>query len=403
MNSELIPGGTITNPRGFLAGVHFAGIKKTGHGVYDLGILYSEAPCSAAGVFTTNRIKAAPVLLSRQHLQDSRARAIAVNSGCANACTGEQGSADAAEIAAMTARKLGLNPEEVLVASTGVIGRLLPMERVRKGLGRIVLSREAGHDLARAITTTDTFTKEVAVKVNRQETLITVAGIAKGAGMIHPDLATLLCFVTTDALVDPAFLGEALRRAIRVSFNMITVDGDTSPNDSVIVLANGLAGNRLIQGRDALSRAFERALQDVCIHLARSIARDGEGATRLIQVTVDGAQSPGQARLGARTVAGSALVKAAVHGCDPNWGRIIAALGRSGIEFAESGVDLYLDNLCLMKSGCPQEFDPALARARLGEPEVAFRISLNLGRASGAAWGCDLSEEYVTINSEYTS
>ncbi len=404
-SSKLVSQGTITTPRGFLAGATYAGIKSPGADSLDLGILCSEVPCVAAGVFTTNRIKAAPVVLCQRRLKNDEAQAIVVNSGCANACTGEQGLADAEEVAAIAARKLGLPPRQVLVASTGMIGTALPMGVIRNGIEKVNPSREGGHDLARAIITTDTFTKETAVQVMLEhgESQIAIGGIAKGAGMIHPDLATLLCFLTTDAAVEPDFLKKALRKAADVSFSMISIDGDTSPNDSVIILANGVAGNKVIKGGGRGAQEFEKALEEVCLFLAMSIARDGEGATKLIEVTVEGALTTAQARSGARIVVGSPLVKAAMHGSDPNWGRIIAALGRSGVEIAESKIDLYLDSLCLMKAGCPLRFDREQAKSILDRAEVPIRICLNLGDGTATAWGCDLSEEYVTINSEYTT
>jgi glutamate N-acetyltransferase / amino-acid N-acetyltransferase len=407
MEVKVIPGGTITSPQGFLAGSVYAGIKTRGDDPLDLGILCSEVPCIAAGVFTANKVKAAPVLLSQHHLMLSRnrAQAIVVNSGCANACTGKQGMAEAQEMAALAAGSLGLMPYEVLVASTGVIGKHLPMKQVRDGIESIALSSEGGHTLAKAITTTDTFPKEIAVqvKLGTKRDEITIGGIAKGAGMIHPDMATLLCFLATDAAVSPTFLRKALKEAVAASFNMITVDGDTSPNDSVLILANGLAGNRVIKSSSPAAAEFEKALQEVCLFLAKSIARDGEGATKLIQITVEGALTVAQARAGARTVAGSSLVKSAVHGSDPNWGRIIAALGRSGVEMDESKVDLYLDSLCLMKAGRPLPFAKARAKSILDRAGVPIRICLNLGDSTATAWGCDLSAEYVKINSEYTT
>jgi len=404
-SSKSVSQGTITTPRGFLAGATYAGIKRPRGDSLDLGILFSEVPCVAAGVFTTNRVKAAPVILCQRHLESDEAQAIVVNSGCANACTGERGLADAEEVADIAAGKLGLLPQQVLVASTGLIGTALPMGLVRDGIEKVTLSGEGGHDLARAITTTDTFLKETGVQVMLEhgEGEIAIGGIAKGAGMIHPDLATLLCFLTTDAAVEPDFLKKALRKAVDVSFNMITIDGDTSPNDSVIILANGVAGNKIIESGGRGAQGFEKALEEVCIFLAKSIARDGEGATKLIEVTVDGALTAAQARSGARTVVGSPLVKAAVHGSDPNWGRIIAALGRSGVEMTESKIALYLDSLCLIKAGCALPFDHAQARSILDRAEVPIRICLNLGDGMATAWGCDLSEEYVTINSEYTT
>jgi glutamate N-acetyltransferase/amino-acid N-acetyltransferase len=394
MSVKVIHGGTITSPHGFLAGATYAGIKSKGDHLLDLGILCSEVPCIAAGVFTTNKIKAASVLLCQRNLKSSLAQAIVVNSGC-----------DAEKMAALTAQNLGLLPEEVLVASTGVIGKQLPMKQIRDGIESIVLSSEGGHTLAKAIITTDTSPKEIAVQVNlgRGESELTIGGIAKGAGMIHPDMATLLCFLATDAAVSPAFLKKALQRAVDASFNMITVDGDTSPNDSAIILANGLAGNKVLKSGSPRAEVFEAALTEVCLFLAKSIARDGEGATKLIQVTVEGALTLTQARSGARIVAGSSLVKSAVHGSDPNWGRIIAALGRSGVDMEETKVDLYLDSLCLMKEGRPLPFAQAQAKSILDRAGVPIRICLNLGDASATAWGCDLSEEYVTINSEYTT
>jgi len=405
MSVKVIHGGTITSPQGFLAGATYAGIKSKGDDILDLGILCSEVPCLAAGVFTTNKIKAASVLLSQRNLEGSKAQAIVVNSGCANACTGRQGIADAEEMAALAARNLGLMPQEVLVASTGVIGKQLPMKQIRDNIESIIFSSEGGHTLAKAITTTDTFPKEIAVRVNlgRGESEITIGGIAKGAGMIHPNMATLLCFLATDASVSPAFLKKALQSAVDASFNMITVDGDTSPNDSAIILANGLAGNRLLKDGSRRAGEFEAALREVCLFLAKSIARDGEGATKLIQITVEGALNLAQARSGARIVAGSSLVKSAVHGSDPNWGRIVAALGRSGVDMEEARIDLYLDSLCLMKAGRPLPFDQAEAKYILDRAGVPIRICLNLGDGTATAWGCDLSEEYVTINSEYTT
>ncbi len=405
MNIKPVSDGTITSPQGFLAGATYIGLKSQGDDPLDLGILCSEAPCIAAGVFTRNKVKAASVLLCQRNLRSNKAQAIVVNSGCANACTGKQGLVDAEAMATLTARNLGLRPQDVLVASTGVIGKTLPMKQVRDGIQSIILSSEGGHTLAKAITTTDTFPKETAVRVKlgRGDSEITIGGIAKGAGMIHPDMATLLCFLATDAAVSPAFLKKALKRAVDASFNMITVDGDTSPNDSVVILANAQAGNKAIRSLSPCAEEFEEALQEVCQFLAKSIARDGEGATKLIEVTVEGAPNVEQARCGARTIAGSSLVKAAVHGSDPNWGRIIAALGRSGVEMNEAKVDLYLGNMGLMKAGSPLKFNKEKARSILDRVEVPIRVCLHLGKSKATAWGCDLSEEYVKINSEYTT
>ncbi len=399
MEIKFIASGGITAPRGFHAGATCAGIKQKDK--LDLAILFSEVPCVATAVFTANRVKAAPVVLCQQRLQDGKAAAVVVNSGCANACTGERGLADTAETAELVAEAIGVSPEDVLVASTGVIGTCLPMARLGAGIKQIVLSRDGGHELARAIMTTDTVPKEAAVGIDGSNLII--GGVAKGSGMIHPDLATLLCFLTTDASVDIDFLRLALRKAADVSFNMVSIDGDTSTNDMVLIMANGLAGNEPISVGSRQADAFQQALSQLCIHLAESIARDGEGATKLIEVTVNGALSLADARLVARTVVSSPLVKSAVHGNDPNWGRVMAALGRSGVEMEETKVDLYLGEICMTRAGCAMPFDEKAAVKALDKSEVSIVLNLNLGDATATAWGCDLSEEYVTINSQYTT
>ena len=394
---KTITGGTITSPKGFLAGAIRAGIKTSGQ--LDLGILYSEVSCVAAGLFTTNRIKAAPVIWCQEHIADGKAQAIVANAGCANACTGERGLEDAAAMASLAAKRLGIARQDVLVVSTGVIGEPLPIGLIGANMENVSLSKEGGHELAQAIMTTDTHTKEVAIVAGRGE--FTIGGIAKGSGMIHPNLGTLLCFLTTDAAIDAHFLEKALGEAVDASFNMVTVDGDTSPNDMVLILANGTAGS--INEGTADAEDFQVVLTEVCTYLARCIASDGEGATKLIEVTVDGALTVADARLAARTIAGSPLVKTAVHGCDPNWGRIVAALGRSGAEIDGARIDLFLNNICLVAGGSPHPFDEEEVRVVMGGAEVPIRVCLNLGSCAATAWGCDLSAEYVTINSEYTT
>ena len=398
---EFIPGGTVTSPRGFQAGATYAGIKKKADNSLDLGILVSKIPCVAAALFTTNSFVAPPVVLSRKRLKNGNSRALIVNSGCANAGTGETGQADAARMAELAADRLGISPQEVLIASTGVIGRRLPMELIKAALAEITPSADGGHALARAMMTTDTVPKEVAVRVTGGE--FTIAGVAKGAGMVHPQLATMLCFLTTDAKVDTAFLARALKKAVAISLNMVSIDGDTSPNDMVLIMANGLAANKAIGHNTELAEAFQQALDRVCAHLAKAIARDGEGATKLIEVSVKGAVTTTQARLAARTVVGSPLVKAAVHGSDPNWGRVLAAAGGSGAQLVESKVDLYFGDTCLVASGRALPFDMERAATALSGCEVSITLNLNLGRARATAWGCDLTQEYVTINSEYTT
>ncbi len=399
---EFIPSGSVTSPEGFHAGAIYAGIKKDDDAL-DLGILFSEAPCAATAVFTTNRIKAAPVILSQKRLRGGTALAVVANSGGANACTGAKGLKDAAKMAELVAEGLGILPEDVLVASTGVIGKRLPMRRIGDSIGRIILSKDGGHELAKAIMTTDTIPKEAAVAIASDEVKFIIGGVAKGSGMIHPDLATLLCFLTTDAAVDVGFLKLALRNAVDTSFNMVSIDGDTSPNDMVLIMANGLASSKPITRDSALAGAFQQALDRVCLFLAKRIARDGEGASRLIEVTVNGAPSVAQARRAARTVVSSPLVKTAVHGSDPNWGRIVAAVGRSGIRVVESRIDLYIGNTRILSAGKPLPFNRREIVRILSDSEVQITLQLNLGTAAATAWGCDLSEEYVTINSKYTT
>jgi glutamate N-acetyltransferase/amino-acid N-acetyltransferase len=397
---NLIPSGSVSSASGFLAGAVHAGIKSEDE--LDLAILCSEVPCKAAGVFTTNQIKSAPVVLSQKHIAKGRAQAVVVNSGCANACMGGQGLADARGMANLAAAKLGLSPEDILVVSTGIIGVPLPMDKIRTGIPKIKPTRGGGHDFCRAIMTTDTRPKELAVQVDSKGTKFTIGGVAKGIGMIHPNLATMLCFIATDALVSADFLQEALQKAVDCSFNMVSIDGDTSPNDCAFLLANGLAGNEPIDFDN--SGAFQGALNAVCTHLAKSMARDGEGATKLIEVIVERAEDLAGARQAARTIAGSPLVKAAIHGNDPNWGRIVAALGRSGTRVREERLDVYLNDVCVMKQGCPTPFNKEEMKLALSKSDnVRIRLCLNLGDGQATAWGCDLSEEYVRINSRYTT
>jgi len=397
---KTLTGGTVTSPKGFLAGATRAGLK-TGD-VLDLGILYSEVSCVAAGLFTANRIKAAPVLWCQKHIAVGKSQAIVANAGCANACIGEQGLEDAAEMARLAARRLGIEPQDVLVASTGVIGERLPIDLIGTGIEKVALSQDGGHELAQAILTTDTCTKEVAVAADDGEFII--GGIAKGSGMIHPNMGTLLCFLATDAAVDARFLERVLGEVVDASFNMVTVDGDTSPNDTVLILANGASGMAWSIGEGTKqAEEFQAALTEVCNYLARRIAGDGEGATRLIEVTVEGALTLADARVAARTIAGSPLVKTAVHGCDPNWGRIVAALGRSGAEIDGARIDLFLNDIRLVAGGSPHTFDEEKVRAAMRGAEVPIRVCLNLGNFAATAWGCDLSAEYVAINSEYTT
>jgi len=398
---KVVPGGTVVSPEGFFAGAVSAGINERAAGKLDLAVLFSETPCVAAGMFTTSQLKSAPVQLTRHRLEKGRAGAVAVNSGCANAFTGEHGLVDAAEVASLVAEGIGIDAEEVLVASTGTIGVLLPMKRIRPAVEQIIMSRDGGHDLAKAMMTTDTLPKETAVSVKTGNSEFTIGGAAKGSGMIHPDMATLLCFLTTDAPVERNFLRQALKRAVDLSFNMISVDGDTSPSDTALLLANGLAGGEPITADSPSADAFRQALEQVCIYLAKLIASDGEGATRLIEATVDGAADLSQARQAARAVISSVLVKAAIHGADPNWGRVVAAVGRSGADMVEDRIDLYLGDVQVIKAGRALNSAKRAVSQLLKGKEINLRVNLNLGEGSATAWGCDLSEEYVAINSEY--
>ena len=398
---EVVAGGSITSPRGFLAGATAAGIKKAG---LDLCVVASDRPALAAGVFTTNKVKAAPVYLCQEHLRNGRARAVVVNSGNANACTHERGAADAFEMAKLTAEKLGIPPTEVLVASTGVIGVHLPMERVRAGIEAIQLSSDGGPTAARAIMTTDTRPKTCAVRVDVGECTVTIGGMAKGAGMIHPNMATMLSFVATDAAVaDAGFLRNSLREAADNSFNMISVDGDTSTNDALVLLANGAAGNEPLRAGTPAAAAFQAGLSYVAAELARAVARDGEGATKLIQVRVRGAATREDARKAARAVASSNLMKAAVYGADPNWGRILCAVGYSGAEVDQAATDIAIGEVQLMKSGGILPFDKRAASGQLAGPDVFIYVDLHMGEAEAIAWGCDLTEAYVDINAKYTT
>ena len=398
---QAVPAGTVTSPQGFHAGGVCAHIKNNNSQKLDLGILFSQEPCQAAGMFTKAAIKSGPVLIDQERLKKGTVVALIANSGCANASTGEQGYADAEEMTALAAKLIGAEAQDVLVASTGVIGRLLPMPSIRESVRQIALSPEGGHDFAMAIMTTDRVAKEIAFAVTDGDTKYTIGGVAKGSGMIHPNMGTMFGFITTDAAVEPEFMKAALRRIVDDSFNMVSVDGDTSPSDSVILMANGLAKNRPISAGTPSARLFRQALEKVCVYLAREIARDGEGATKLIEVTVEGAKTRADARLAARTVTTSSLVKTAVHGADPNWGRVLAAVGRSGAAVTESKTDVIIGDIVVLKGGRPQEYPEDEVVKVFQRGEVPIKVVLNIGNGSAVAWGCDLSKEYVTINSQY--
>jgi glutamate N-acetyltransferase / amino-acid N-acetyltransferase len=400
---EPIPDGHLTTPRGFLAGAVSAGIK-TVPGALDLALLYSEHDCASAGVFTRNMVKGAPVVLSQKRLAGGRPRAIVVNSGCSNALNGPGGMEDAEEVTRLAASHLGISPDDVLVASTGITGVRLPMTKIRSSIPSVVLTHNGGQAFARAIMTTDTRPKEHAVAVALPVgPKYYLGGCAKGSGMIHPDMATMLAYVTTDAAVAPDFLREVTREVADATFNMVTIDGDTSCSDTFLVFANGASGTALIEAGTPEASCFREALLAVSTHLAREIARDGEGASRLIEVEVVAAKSLEEARMMAKTVALSSLVKTAVAGADPNWGRVLVAAGRSGAEVEEGTARLYLQGELLYDRGRAVPFVESEMRERLEAPEVSIRIDLGLGEAGATAWGCDLTAEYVHINADYTT
>jgi len=401
---EIIKGGGVTSAKGFLAGATYAGIKTAGEETLDLAILASETSATAAGTFSTNKVLSPSVVLSRERVAGGAARAVVVNSGCANCCVGQQGLQDAEEMTSLAAGHIGAAKDEVLICSTGLIGVELPMALVRQSIGGIRPTGQGGDDFARAIMTTDTSPKQVAVSVDILGRRVTVGGAAKGVGMIHPNMATMLCFVTTDAPVERGFLRQALVDAVDASFNMIDVDGDQSTNDTVLVLANGAAGGPEIQADSSVAaKAFREALTYVCTELAKELVRDGEGAQRLIEVVVEGAKTLGDARTAAREIAGSLLVKAMVHGRDPNWGRIMMAVGKSGIEFSESEVDVFIGGIHVVHSGVAIPYLKDAVISAMGFLELQVRVDVNAGDAAATAWGCDLTEEYVTFNSAYST
>jgi len=396
--------GDLATPLGFRAAAVAAGIKKT-RDALDLALIFSDsAATTAAGVFTTNRVAAAPVLLSRQNLIErrGRCRAIVVNSGNANACTGKEGMYTAKETARVAAELLEIEPSQVLVASTGVIGVPLNADLILPQLPHLKerLSKENAKTVARAIMTTDTVPKTCVVRSEARGKAVHIAGIAKGAGMIHPRMATMLSFITTDASMGERMLHNLLIAAADESFNRLTVDGDTSTNDTVVALASGLSGTPVIPGND--SRAwFAEGLTLVCQTLARMIARDGEGASKLVTVEVVGARTPVDADRVARAIANSPLVKTALAGADPNWGRILCAAGYSGAKFDPDKVDVSVNSMLLCRRGLDAGFDEAAAHRELDRKEILLRVDLHTGGATARVWTCDFTRDYIDINASY--
>ena len=403
----------VTYPRGFRAGTAACGIKALTAGATaipsgqrdDLCVIHSARMCDTGGVFTTNRVKSASVVIDQLHLQRNRVQALVINSGNANACTGAQGFKDALQMAKLAADRLDLDPDQVLVSSTGVIGRYMPMEAVRSGIASACedLGPEHGAVAARAIMTTDSVPKTAQVDVEIGGVQVRVGGMCKGSGMIHPNMATMLAYVTTDASVEPGLMGTLAKRIADRSFNQVTIDGDSSTNDTFLLLANGAAGGQPIRAGSTEAEQLEAALLEVARSLARALARDGEGATKLIGVKVQGAESDEEARMAARAVASSSLVKTAVHGGDPNWGRIVCALGYSGAELALDKLHLSIGGLVVFERGAGVDVDLAEVRRVFEQPEIEIVATLGLAGGNAEAWGCDLSEEYVRINAEYTT
>lgn len=398
----------ITTPRGFTAAGGTCGIKPSG--LPDLTLIVSDLPCTAAGVFTRNRLPGAPVIVSRRHVRRGRARAIVCNSGVSNVGTGQQGLRNAVAMCRATAEAVGCEPRDVLVCSTGVIGRPLPIEKILVGIPKVAAELRAGPDAdahaARSIMTTDLVPKAAGLSVRIGGKTVHLAGIAKGSGMIAPNLATMLVFITTDAAISAPMLRAALRAAVKQSFNRLSVDEDTSTSDSVLVLANGSAGHPRIATPGKAFETFARGLARLCGDLAYQIVKDGEGATKVFRVVVKRARSERDADRVGKAAVGSPLVKTAVHGGDPNWGRLIMAIGKSGAACRFDTLTITVADIPVYRRGAPVDHDPASfsrLEAAMREKEITFTLDLGLGRATATWLGCDLSREYITINADYTT
>ena len=409
MGIKIITGG-VTAAKGFKAASTAAGIKYKDR--QDMAMIYSQEPCRSAGTFTTNVVKAAPVKWDKNQVTNGvPARAVVINAGIANACTGEEGMGYCGQTAGAAAQALGIPAESVLVASTGVIGMQLPMDRITAGVKAMAPlldeSLESGTGASRAIMTTDTKNKEVAVQFELGGNTVTMGGMCKGSGMIHPNMCTMLSFVTTDAAISKELLQEALSQDIRDTYNMISVDGDTSTNDTVLLLANGLAGNQEITEKGEDYHTFCRALKIVNETLAKKMAGDGEGCTALFEVKIVGAETKEQARVLAKSVICSSLTKAAIFGHDANWGRILCAMGYSGAQFDPEKVDLYFESAAgkmqIIKDGVAVDYSEEQATRILSEPAVTAVADIKMGDAKATAWGCDLTFDYVKINADYRS
>ena len=391
----------VTYPQGFTAGGVEAGVKKSGN--LDVAVIYTEKEAHIAGTFTTNAVAAAPVYASKRVVATGTAHAIAANAGCANACTGEQGDKDAAAMQEITAKALGCQPDDVIVASTGVIGVTLPMDKMEKGIKQAVseLSPTGSENAGNAIITTDTYSKCCATEVVIGGKNVRFGAIAKGSGMIQPNMATMLCFITTDAAISSKLLQKALSEVVETSFNMISVDGDMSTNDMVVVLANGAAGNEEITAEGADYEAFKSTLDDICKGLAQRIAADGEGATKFLTVHVKGAKSFADAKQAGMSVAKSPLVKTAFFGEDPNWGRVICAVGYSGVPMIPEKTVVKFGGIPVYAYGVGADVDMEALAKVMAQHDIVIDVELNEGDAEATVWTCDFSYEYVKINGEY--
>lgn len=392
--------GMKNSPKGFLFSATEAAIKKPGR--KDLALIYSERAAVMSGMFTVNKIKAAPVKLDMKRIRSGKGQAIIANSGNANACTGKQGMNDAIETTALIAKGLKLTEDMVYVCSTGVIGAPMPMERIRRKIPELIagLRKETIHDAASAIMTTDTFPKVVSRKIRVGNKSCTITGICKGAGMIYPDMATMLCFIMTDLNIERSALDAALRDAVKKSFNRITIDGDMSTNDTVLIMANGMAGNDSVKHSSAAFRTFASTLCGITCEMSRMIVRDGEGATKLVEIEVKNAMNEKDAGKAAFAIANSLLVKTAIYGNDANWGRIMAAVGSSGIIIKEDRTDIYIGKVRVVKDGISTGKNREATDA-LKEREIKITLDLHLGKESSSVLTCDLTEDYVRINAEY--
>ena len=391
----------VTAPQGFRAGVTASGIKSDGS-IKDLAILASDVPCVAAGTFTTSTTRAAPVIVCQERLRSGKAQAVVVNSGNANCATGDLGLLNAYHMTEFAAQQLGLENELVLCSSTGIIGRQLPIEKIEAGVQTIELGTDQGNAFAEAIMTTDTRPKRIALEFQIEGRTVRLGGVTKGAGMILPNMATMLCYLTTDAAIEQQWLESELHAAVADSFNMTAVDGDMSTNDTCVLFANGLAGNTPLNAQHPEAGTFREALRRVTQYLAREMARDGEGATKLMTVRVRGARDKADAVKAARAITVSPLWQCALAGGDPNWGRIVAALGASGCELDPASYDIYIGDVQVTKQGMAAQYAQAAARAAMAGNEVTISLDLHLGEGQAIAWGCDLTHGYIDENTLYT-